>query len=63
MTNCLLVQEAGAGSSNEKVPSKPSSKVVQGVTIEDLKVGHGPEAKNGSTVSSLCWTVFTLRLY
>lgn len=29
------------------------SRIVDGVTIEEVKIGHGPEAKKGSTVSTI----------
>ena len=48
----VTVQTAGSSTAVEPTTSKSSKHTVEGgVTVEDVKDGHGPEAKSGKLVS------------
>ena len=48
----------------EPTAAKPSKRTVEGgVVVEDVKEGHGPEAKSGKLVSYFLFFLMILLLY
>ena len=56
--------EASDDAASPKSTPAPGKKrtVAGGIGVEDLKIGHGPEAKPGKTVSVALWRVWSQRL-